>query len=136
MKDYVFLDANIIMYAIGKEHPLRNPCRMYLEEIKRGGLTVVTNTEVLQEIFHRYFSIQMPAIAEEAFTAMKGFCKEIYPITLLEVERALSLLKEFPSSINTRDAIHAATMMNKGIEKILSTDLHFDIIPGIERIAP
>lgn len=135
MKDYVFLDANIIMYALGKEHPLRSPCREYLEKIKRGELAVVTNTEVLQEIFYRYFSIQMPAVAEEAYSTIKIACKEVYPITLFELEKALSLLKEF-SSINPRDAIHAATMMNEGIEKILSTDSHFDIIPGIERIAP
>jgi len=44
------------------------------------------------------------------------FCKEIYPITLSEVERALSLLKEFPS-INSRDAIHAATMLDNGIKR-------------------
>jgi hypothetical protein len=135
MKNTFFLDANIIMYALGKEHPLKNPCRKCLERIKKGEIIVVTNTEVLQEIFHRYFSIQMPTIAEEIFSAIKMFCKKIYPITLSELERALLLLKEFPS-INSRDAIHAATMLNNGIEKILSTDPHFDLIKGIKRIEP
>lgn len=135
MKHLIFLDANIIMYALGKEHPLRNPCRKYLKKIKKGEITVVTNTEVLQEILHRYFSIRMSTMAEEAYIAMKTFCREIYPVTLNEVEKALALLKESPS-INPRDAIHAATMFNNGIEKILSTDPHFDVVQGIERIAP
>lgn len=135
MKDLFFLDANIIMYALGKEHPLRNPCRKCLDKIKKAEITVVTNTEVLQEILHRYFSIRTPIIAEEAYSAIKIFCKEIYPVTLAEIEKALALLKEFPS-INARDAIHAATMLNNGIEKILSADPHFDMLRGIKRIRP
>jgi len=135
MKETVFLDANIIMYALGRDHPLREPCREYLEGVKDGDISVVASTEVLQEIFHRYFSINMPLIAEEAYRAMKTFCKEVYPLTLDDIDRALDLLKESPS-INARDAVHAATMLNNGIEKILSTDTHFDKIKGIQRISP
>lgn len=131
----VFLDANIIMYALGKDHPLKAPCRKNLEKIKEGELTVVTSTEVLQEILHRYYGIRMPEVAEAALSALKTFCKEIYPIRLSEIEKAHALLKEYPS-INARDAIHAATMFNNGIEKILSTDPHFDTIRGIKRISP
>lgn len=135
MRDLFFLDANIIMYALGKEHPFKSPCRKYLEKIKKAEITVVANTEVLQEILHRYFSIRMPIIAEEAYSATKIICKEIYPVTVAETEKALALLKEFPS-INARDAIHAATMLNNGIEKILSADPHFDLLRGIKRIGP
>jgi len=135
MKETVFLDANIIMYALSRDHPLREPCRKCLEGVKDGDISVVASTEVLQEIFHRYFSINMPLIAEEAYGAMKTFCKEVYPLTLHDMDRALALLKEFPS-INARDAVHGATMLNNGIKKILSTDSHFDKIRGIERIAP
>lgn len=135
MKPVFFLDANIVMYALGSEHRLKTPCRKSLKKIKEGKIITVTNTEVLQEIFHRYFSIRMPLIAEEACFAIKTFCKEIYPVTLHELEKALALLKEFPS-LDSRDAIHAATMLNNGVEKILSTDSHFDIVNGIKRIAP
>ena len=135
MKDVLFLDANIIMYAVGKEHPLRDPCRKCLERVREGEIAVLTNTEVVQEIFHRYFAIRMPHVAEEAYSAMKTFCAEIYPVTVRETDKALALLKKHPS-INARDAVHAATMLNHGIEKILSSDPHFDAIPGIRRIAP
>lgn len=135
MKQAVFLDANIIMYALGKEHPFKAPCRKYLEKIKEGELLVVSNTEVLQEVLHRYFSIRMPDLAEAALEALKAFCREIYPIRLSEIEKAYGLLKEFPS-INARDAVHAATMLNNSIEKILSVDPHFDAIRGIKRISP
>lgn len=130
-----FIDANIIMYAIGKEHPLRNPCRKSLKKIKTGSIIAVTNTEVLQEILHRYFSLQMPTIAEEAYHAVKTLCAEIYPVTLQDIDVSLEILKSF-SSINSRDAIHSASMMNNGIKKILSTDPHFDVVHNIERVAP
>jgi PIN domain. len=52
-----------------------------------------------------------------------------------DTDRALELLKTFPA-ITSRDAIHAATMINNGIKQILSTDTHFDLIPEIRRIDP
>lgn len=135
MNDVIFLDANIIMYAIGKEHPLRNPCRKILEQIKNGTIEVVSCTEVIQEILYRYFSLKMPEIAKEASLAVKTICSQIYPVTIEETDLALELLLNNPS-IGTRDAIHAATMMNHGINRILSTDSHFDSIAGIERVQP
>ncbi|MGR3316953.1 MAG: type II toxin-antitoxin system VapC family toxin [Candidatus Anammoxibacter sp.] len=135
MKLPFFLDANIIMYAIGKEHPLREPCRKTLNMIKIGKITTVTNTEVLQEIFHRYFSINKPQIGEEAYLAIKTFCSKILPVTLHELDSTLILLKKY-SSINTRDAIHAATMINNNMKEIISTNTHFDDILEIKRIAP
>lgn len=135
MRDVLFLDANVIMYALGKDHPLRDPCRKCLERVKRGEIAVLTNTEVVQEIFHRYFAIRMPNIAEEAYAAMKTFCNEILPVTLRETDKALALLKKHPS-INARDAVHAATMLNHGVEKVLSADPHFDAIHGIRLVVP
>jgi len=48
-----FLDANIIMYALGGPHPLQQPCRKILEQTKSGTLLLVSDTEVLQEILYR-----------------------------------------------------------------------------------
>jgi predicted nucleic acid-binding protein len=77
----------------------------------------------------------MPEIAKEASLAVKTICSQIYPVTIEETGLALELLLNNPS-IGTRDAIHAATMMNHGINRILSTDSHFDSIAGIERVQP
>jgi predicted nucleic acid-binding protein len=56
-------------------------------------------------------------------------------VTLQDTGRALELLKAY-KAITSRDAIHAATMINNGLEEIISTDPHFDIIPKIKRIEP
>lgn len=41
-----FLDANIVMYCLGREHPLKAPCLQVVERIRDGRLSVCTSTEV------------------------------------------------------------------------------------------
>ena len=130
-----FLDANVIMYSLGSSHSCKEPCKKILEKIKLGDIRAVTNTEVLQEILHRYFSIGKPDIAEIGYTSMVHLCLTIFPVTLAETNRALELMKANPA-ITSRDAIHAATMINNEIKEIISTDAHFDLILGIKRIDP
>jgi predicted nucleic acid-binding protein len=132
---YHFIDANLIMYSLGGSHPLKAPCQNILQKIRSEEILAVTNTEVLQEILHRYFSIGKSEMAEIAYTSMSRICHSVYPVTVAETDRALSLMKKNPT-ITSRDAIHAATMINRGIKQIISTDSHFDLIPEIKRIEP
>jgi uncharacterized protein len=132
---YHFLDANVIMYALGGPHPLRSPCKATLKKIRDGSLTAVTDTEVLQEVLYRYFSIRQQVLGELAYTSLVEMCMEVLPVTLQDTDRALALLKGSPG-ITSRDAIHAATMINSGIKTILTADAHFDLIPEIRRIPP
>lgn len=130
-----FIDANLIMYALGGAHPWRDPCKEILGKIKAQQIQAVSNTEVLQEILYRYFSIKKYALGEIAYTSVTGFCNKIFSVKVEDTNKALELLKNYPS-LTTRDAIHAATMINNGIKTILSTDPHFDLIPEIKRISP
>ena len=132
---YHFIDANLIMYSLGGPHPLRTPCKAVLGKIRAGSVFAVTNTEVLQEILYRYFSIQRQAVGELACTSLVEICAEVLPLTLQDTDRALDLLKRTPT-LTSRDAVHAATMINNGIQEIYSTDPHFDLIPEIRRIPP
>jgi uncharacterized protein len=132
---YRFLDANIVMYALGGPHPLRSPCKAVLEKIRSGSVLAVTNTEVLQEILYRYFSIKRQALGELVYTSLVEICTGVLPVTRQETDQALDLMKKHPE-ITSRDAIHAATMLNNDIQEIYSTDPHFDLIPEIRRIPP
>ena len=98
-------------------------------------MKAVTNTEALQEILYRFFSIKKYSLAEVVYTSMVEFCEKVLPVTLKDTDLALELLKKSPG-ITSRDAIHAATMINNGIKDIYSTDSHFDLIAGIRRLQP
>lgn len=132
---YQFIDANLIMYSLGGPHPLRDPCKNILNRIKNGRILVVANTEVLQEILYRYFSIGRSTLGEMAYQALVDLCQSIFPVTIRETDLALDLLKAH-EGITSRDAVHAATMINNEIKTIISTDSHFDAIPSVKRIDP
>ena len=130
-----FLDANILMYAIGEDHPYKRPCVTVLKQIEAEALQVVTSVEVLQEILHRYHSLREYATAATAFTNLKKLCETILPVREPDVDRGFRILQAHPR-IRVRDAIHAGTMLNNGLRRILSTDRHFDDVEGIVRIDP
>ena len=135
MDEAYFLDANILMYAGGAEHPLRRPCQLALERGVGTGVTIVTDAEVLQEILHRYYALRRPTAARTVYQAAVRLCQEILPIEVRDTSRALDLL-ETHVRLTPRDALHIATMEHRGLTRLLSTDQDFDDVPQIERIAP
>lgn len=133
--DAHFLDANIVMYAIGTDHPVKPGCVAVLKRVEAGSIQVVTNVEVFQELLHRYYSLGRYEVADQAFTNLKTLCEQILPVLESDLDRAYTILREQPM-ISIRDAIHAATMLNSGLHTIISTDRHFDAIQGLTRIDP
>ncbi|MFY9826438.1 MAG: type II toxin-antitoxin system VapC family toxin [Thermoanaerobaculia bacterium] len=131
----LFLDANILMYAVGKDHPNRESCREVLRRIEADDLTVVTSVEVLQELLHRYRSLGQPDLATTIYRAAKDLCEEILAVTEEDLDHAHEILQAH-ASISVRDAVHAATALRCGIKSILSTDHHFDDLPEITRLNP
>jgi predicted nucleic acid-binding protein len=131
----LFLDTNILMYAVGKEHLYREPCRGILRQIAVDELIVVTNVEVLQELLHRYRSLGKPDLASALYTATKDLCEEVFAVTAADIDRAHEILR-ISSDVSVRDAVHAATALRRGIGEILSTDQHFESIEGITRVDP
>jgi hypothetical protein len=131
----LFLDANILMYAVGKDHPNREPCREILRRIEADDLIVVTSVEVLQELLHRYRSLGRPDLATTVYRATKDLCEEILSVTEEDLDHAHKILQAH-ASISVRDALHAATALRRGIKGILTTDRHFDDLPEITRLDP
>ncbi len=133
--DVYFLDANILMYAVGSEHPLRQPCRDALRKSVDARVPLITDAEVLQEILHHYFAIQRPDAAGAVYRSAVDLCEEVLPVTEKETSRALDLLRSH-AEITPRDAIHVATMEAAGIRNLLSADRDFDVIPSVRRVDP
>ena len=123
------------MYAAGGFHPLQEPCRAALRSVVDRRLTIVTNSEVLQEILYRYFSIGRGEIAQSVYRATTRLCDDVLPVEEKHTARALELLLHY-SGISPRDAIHVATMENAGLRRILSTDRDFDSLREVVRVDP
>ena len=50
MTSAIFIDANIPVYASGREHPYKEPCARILKMAAERPLLFVTNAEVLQRL--------------------------------------------------------------------------------------
>lgn len=133
--DFVFLDTNVLMYRAGGDPEWRQACGRALLHAREAGVRLATNAEVLQEILHRYFSRRRPLLAQAVHRAALEFCDEIIPVTEHHTTRALALLLEH-ERLSARDAVHVATMEDRGIRTILSADQDFDAVPSVDRIDP
>ncbi len=132
----ILIDANIFMYAAGRESPQRRPCQSFLEKVVEGdGPRVGTNAEVLQELLHRYRSIGRPELGFRIFDSVVTLGFPILEVGEGEVRRARRLLETFPD-LSTRDAVHLGVMEAHGMVEILSYDRGFDAVDWVRRIEP
>ena len=130
----ILVDSNVPMYLVGAPHPHKHDARRLLEQLVSEGRALVTDTEVLQEILHRYSAIGRREAIQPAFDALLGVVDRVLPVDLDTAEAAKTLVLGH-LSISARDAIHAAVMKRHGIETILSFDQDYDRIPGIRRLS-
>lgn len=130
----IFIDSNIPMYLVGAPHPHKADARRWLEELVSARERLVTDAEVLQEILHRYVSIERPDVIQPAFNALLGVVDEVFSIDHAAVELAKQIVLGH-KELSARDAVHLAVMQTHGVKKILSFDRGFDGLPGISRLS-
>jgi predicted nucleic acid-binding protein len=129
----LFIDSNIPMYVAGADHPLRQPARRFLERVRAGKVAACTSTEVLQEILHRYSSLGRLDLAGTVYDLFVDLCPVVLPVTLADTDRAREILCG-SAAVSARDCVHAAVMLNHGVESIATFDQGFDRIAGIRRM--
>ena len=131
----IFIDSNIPMYLVGAPHPHKSDALRLLERCIADNRRLVTDVEVLQEILHRYAAIDRRDAIEPAFEALLGIVDEIFPVELVDVQRARDIVLE-THQLSARDALHLAIMKRREVTEILSFDAGFDRVAGITRMPP
>ena len=94
---------------------------------------LVTDTEVLQEILHRYIAIHRRDAIQPCFDAVTGIVDQVLPVEVSDVMKSKDLVLGY-KKLSARDALHAAIMQKHEIVQILTFDAGFDLLPGITRI--
>ena len=131
----VFVDTNVFMYLAGDDPRMRERCRAALCALVDLDVPLVTSAEVLQEILHRYVSIDRMDRARLVYGAAVDICREVLPVAERQTALALELLSQHPR-FPARDALHVAVMQDRGICRILSADRHFDRLDAVQRVDP
>src|SRR5437867_2249156 len=80
------------MYVAGRDHPLRDPARRFLEQVRAGEMEACTSTEVLREILYRYSALNRLDLAREVYELFVQLCSTVYPITLADSDRAKEMV--------------------------------------------
>lgn len=130
----IFVDSNVPMYLIGKDHPHKHDSRSMLEKLVSNKQPLVTSVEVFQEIMHRYTAIKQKQAIQPAFDLLNDLVDKTFDITQKDVFMAKDLLLAY-AKLSARDALHLSTMKNNNINTIFSFDGGFDLVPNIQRIS-
>lgn len=132
---FVF-DTTVFIYAIGGDHPYRDPCRGIVARAQREPVEGGTSAQVIQELAHIVLRRTGDGgRARVEACAAAAFCRPVYDLEWPDLQRALDLVASAPD-LDVADAVSAATALNRGIGAILSADRDFDAVPELERIDP
>jgi predicted nucleic acid-binding protein len=137
MADNIFLDANVFMYAVGAPHAYKEPCVRILSDLESGVLTAAINTEIIQELLYRYSHIKLADKGLQICRDILRYRLTILPVTEADVRLAIDVFDVHRASgLKVRDAIHAATMRNHSITRLISADKEFDCLDFVTRLDP
>lgn len=133
-EEAILIDSATAIYAMGESTAQRDRSRAFISGLMRGRVRAYASVEMVQEFaFHRLRRTGDPRRAAAdgkyvtSLVTVLNFDREVLDLSLELIER---------TGIRGRDAVHAATALAYGIEKIASPDPAFDAVPGIRRIDP
>jgi uncharacterized protein len=129
------IDSAVFVYAVGADHPYREPCRRLVDALGRDAFQGEISVEAVQEFLHqRIRRTGDRAEATRLARHMAGLCP-LHDVTVADLRAALELVAAY-DQLQARDAIHAATALNRGIAAIISPDPDFDGLAHLQRIDP
>ena len=131
----ILVDSNVFMYAGGSEHPHKEPSIAFLRRVAGGEADACITVEILQEILHRYRSINRWEDGKKVYSLARRIVPIIEPITDEIIKESFKLLETYPDLL-ARDCLHAATCIVLKLEGIYSFDEDFDVIEGLKRYPP
>ncbi len=123
----IFVDTNVIMYAVGRPHPLKSQAREFFIDSKLSGTTLFTSAEVLQELVHAYIPVGRLETFDAALTLVAGYDVQVWPLEEGDVSLARQLHELHPS-LDPRDLCHLASCHRRGIREVKTFDRAFNAV--------
>ena len=130
----IVLDTTVLVYAVGDEHPLREPCRRVLSAHGSGLIDAVTTLGVISEFAHvrarrraRSDAVMLARSYRAALTMMTT--------TDEDLDRGLDLFENHPR-LGMFDAVLAAFAISRNADALISADRGFDDVEGLRWIDP
>ena len=136
MTHVAFVDANIPIYAAGRDHKYKEPCARITKAIANNPAHFMTDAEVLQELMHHFLRTNRRAAGRVIFPIFETLLRgRIEPACAEDVSMA-ALMVDQGNRLKSRDDVRASAMRRYGTGLCISVDSDFDRIPGVRRLDP
>ena len=117
----IVVDTTVLVYAVGSEHALREPCRDVVRAAGSGGIQATTTVEVIQEFVHVRARRRNRS---DAAALGRNYLRLLSPLITPEggdLRAALDLF-EGRHGLGAFDAVLAATARRRSASAIVSAD--------------
>lgn len=116
----IFVDANVVMYAVGRPHPLRAAAQTFFLDAATAGRRLATSAEVLQELLHAYLPVGRLAVLDAAWRLATSV-DEVWPLEAADVAQARALATRHPG-LGARDLLHLACCTRREAQELKTFD--------------
>lgn len=117
----IFVDTNVLMYAVGGEHPLRREARSFFETALERRHPLATSAEVLQELLHAYLPVNRLETLDAALTLAEARIAAFWPVEAEDARLARALVARHPG-LGARDLLHLASCKRRDVAEIKTFD--------------
>lgn len=117
----IFVDTNVVMYAVGRSHPLRPEAQAFFEAALRDRTPLATSAEVLQELLHAYLPVARLGTLDAALELVDSLVETVWPVEPEDVLLARSLVSRH-QGLGARDLLHLACCRRRGADGIKTFD--------------
>lgn len=120
----IILDTTVFVYAVGVEHPLKEPSQRLLEAVQSGAIQAATTAGVLQQ-FASVRARRRPR--SDAVALARDFAALLSPLQRVEEDDLDLGLRIFEDSdqLGSFDAVVAAVAINRDADALISSDRGF-----------
>jgi predicted nucleic acid-binding protein len=131
----IVLDTTVLVYATGADHALREPCRRLVEAVAAGRIEASTTVEVIQEFVHLRGRRRPRAEAAELGAAYADLLAPLLVVTGAELAAGLRLYRDL-KRLGAFDAVLAAAALSMQAVALVSADVAFRAVPGLDHVVP
>ena len=131
----IVLDTTVLLYAVGDEHPLRDPSRRLVRAIGDGRVAATTSAAVIQEFAHVRARRRGRRDAATQAAHFAELLAPLLPLTHDEVGPSLELFERHPE-LDAFDAFLAAAALAQDARALVSADRAFTAIVDLPHVVP
>jgi predicted nucleic acid-binding protein len=131
----IVLDTTVLVYAMGRDHAYRDPCRALIAAVAGGDLDATTTVEAVQEFVHVRARRRERAEAAQLGRDYASLLAPLLAPSGEDLRDGLALF-ERDARLGAFDAVLAAAAVNAGVEALVSADNAFAQVPGLAHVVP